>query len=108
MKLKALNRVEGVKVLTGKGKGGTTAYAGNIFETTSTAEAERLIDLGAAEKYVVKDELADENTGEGSTPKKASTKKTTAKKTTAKKTGGAQKAEDGSDTADESDLGLGE
>lgn len=96
MKLKALNRVEGVKVLTGKGKGGTTAYAGNIFETTSTAEAERLIDLGAAEQYVVKDELADEG-GE---------KKPAPKKTTTRKSGG-KKAEDGSDTADDNDLGLG-
>lgn len=96
MKLKALNRVEGVKVLTGKGKGGTTAYAGNIFETTSTAEAERLIDLGAAEKYVVKDELADEGDGKKPAPKKPTTRKS-----------GGKKAEDGSDTADDNDLGLG-
>jgi len=98
MKLEAVNRVQGVKVLAGKGKGGKTAHAGDVFEAKTDAEAKRLIDLGAAKEYVVEDKLAD---SEESKPKR----NTGGRKAATKKTGG-QKAEDGSDTADDSDLGL--
>jgi len=98
MKLEALNRVQGVKVLAGKGKGGKTAYAGDVFEAKTDAEAERLIENGAAREYVVEDKLA------GS--EEPTAKKPGGRKPAAKKSGG-QKADDGSDTADDSDLGLG-
>lgn len=98
MKLEALNRVQGVKVLAGKGKGGKTAYAGDVFEAKTDAEAERLIENGAAREYVVEDKLA------GS--EEPATQKPRGRKSAAKKSDG-QKADDGSDTADDSDLGLG-
>jgi len=102
MKLTAINRVQGVKVLVGKGKGGNTAYANDVFEPKTTAEGERLVELGVAVEYKVHDPLADAEAEEG-----GKTKKTTTRKTATKKTGG-QKAEDGSDTANDEDLGLGE
>lgn len=105
MKLEALNRVQGVKVLAGKGKGGKTAMVGDVFEASTTAEAKRLIDLGAAKEYVVEDKLADSGEGGG---KKTTTKSSGGKATGGKKASGGQKAEDGSDTADDEDLGLGE
>jgi len=97
MKLEALNRVQGVKVLAGKGKGTKSAMVGDVFEISNQAEAERLISLGAAKEYTVEDKLAGSDDG---TPKKSSGRKTTGRKSSA------QKAEDGSDTADENDLGL--
>ncbi|KAE8546153.1 hypothetical protein [Marinobacter nauticus] len=104
MKLEALNRVQGVKVLAGKGKGGKTAMVGDVFEASTAAEAKRLIDLGAAKEYVVEDKLADSGEGGG----KKTTTKSAGKASGGKKASGGQKAEDGSDTADDEDLGLGE
>lgn len=101
MKLEALNRVQGVKVLAGKGKGGKTAYAGDVFEAKTDAEAERLIENGAAREYVVEDKLAGSKE-----PAEPATQKPRGRKSAAKKSDG-QKADDGSDTADDSDLGLG-
>ncbi|MDC8457826.1 hypothetical protein [Marinobacter sp. DS40M6] len=121
MKLEALNRVQGVKVLAGKGEGTKTAHTGDIFETRNDAEAERLIKLDAAKEYKVEDRLAGKGEGKStSTQKKAPAKKAPAKKATGgkpaakkaetKDTGGepgdSKKAEDGSDTADDEDLGL--
>lgn len=102
MKLEALNRVQGVKVLAGKGKGDKTAFVGDIFEAKDTSEGERLVAIGAAKKYVVEDKLA----GSEEKPEKKAAGKAPAKKAAGQKSGD-QKAEDGSDTADDSDLGLG-
>ena len=121
MKLEALNRVQGVKVLAGKGEGTKTAHAGDIFEARNDAEAARLIRLDAAKEYKVEDRLAGKGDGKSnSTQKKAPAKKAPAKKATGgkpatkkaetKDTGGEpgdnKKADDGSDTANDDDLGL--
>lgn len=125
MKLTAINRVQGVKVLAGKGKGTKNAFAGDVFEPKTAAEGERLINLGVAEEYKVHDPLAEaESKGTGTT-KKAGGRKATGGKTAGKATQkndskaggetgdqtkddktGDQKAEDGSDTASDDDLGL--
>lgn len=129
MKLTAINRVQGVKVLAGKGKGGSIAYANDVFEPKTDAEGNRLVDLGVAVEYKVHDPLAEAEANSGSkttTAKKTTGRKATGGKAAGKatqktdnkidtKTGGeigdktgGQKAEDGSDTADDEDLGLGE
>ncbi len=95
MKLVAANRIEGVNTLTGKGKGTSTAFVGDIFEVDKSEE-QRLIDLGAATEYRREDPLAGIDDGEEKKP---------ARKPAARK-GKSQKAEDGSDTANEEDLGL--
>lgn len=124
MKMTAINRIQGVKVLAGKGKGGKTAFSGDVFEA-SPEEAERLTDIGAAEEYKVHDPLGDAEKTSGET---TDTKKAPAKKAPAKTTGkkgpakaaekkadentmgdektGNEKADDGSDTASDDDLGL--
>ena len=107
MKLEAINRVQGVKVLDGKGEGTDTAHAGDIFEARNDAEAKRLIKLEAAKEYKVEDRLADKGGKPKAPAKKSTGTKSAAKKSTGEaKPSGEQKAEDGSDTADESDLGL--
>lgn len=131
MKMTAINRVQGVKVLAGKGKGGKTAFSGDVFDV-STEEAERLKDIGAAEEYKVHDPLGDAEKASGETtettettetkkaPAKKAAAKTTGKKAPAKtaekkageennggeNTNGEEKADDGSDTASDDDLGL--
>lgn len=101
MKLEAINRIEGVNVLAGKGQGTITAYPGDVFEVKDAKEAKRLIDKDAAQEYVVQDKLADSK-------KTAAQKPVTTRKAAGKKGSTAdQKAEDGSDTASDEDLGLG-
>jgi hypothetical protein len=97
MKLIANSCIQGVKTLSGKGKGGTTAFAGDIFETAKSEE-QRLIKLGVATEYVRDDPLADYD--------EKPARKTVARKPKVEKPEKPEKAEDGSDTADESDMGL--
>jgi len=94
MKLVANSKIQGVKALSGKGKGTSAAFAGDIFEVDASEE-QRLIDLGVAVKYSREDPLGEDNDAE----------KKPARKTPARK-GKSEKADDGSDTASSEDLGL--
>ncbi len=109
MKMEAINRVQGVKVLVGKGKGTKNAFAGDIFECNES-EAERLMSMDAAKEYSVKDRLAGlDDDDEKAAPKKAAPKKPAGKKPATKTSEpgkGSEKAADGSDTASDEDLGL--
>lgn len=112
MKMEAINRIQGVKVLVGKGKGTKNAFAGDIFEC-DPKEAERLMKMDAAQEYKVRDRLAEEGEGgeggEDKAPaKKAAKKPTAAEKKAAAEKAAAEKAADGSDTIgdEDGDLGL--
>jgi hypothetical protein len=102
MKLVANSCIQGVKALSGKGKGGTTAFAGDIFEADKSEE-QRLIKLGVATEYVRDDPLADYDEKPA---RKPVARKPVTRKSKVEKAEEAEKAEDGSDTADEADMGL--
>jgi len=96
MKLVANSKIQGVKTLSGKGKGTSVAFAGDIFEVAASEE-QRLIDLGVAVKYSREDPLGEDESVEKKPARKASAGKGKVN---------SEKAEDGSDTASNEDLGL--
>ena len=98
MKLVANSKVQGVKSLSGKGKGTNVAFAGDIFEV-GASEEQRLIDLGVAVKYSREDPLDEDGDVEKKPARKAPARKAPAGKGKVK----SEKAKDGSDTVSTED-----